>query len=217
MDPINPWLDPVEVRRLAERLIQPDTAPAAPPEEAGFGAGFEGFAESAPLARTAAPVAAAPTRGETRSPEPEAGPAVEPEPAAPQEVPPPLPPGEEAANVRGPFLGRIQAFRQWMHTNFGASGIFILDREGSVIFDESSHGRLHFLARSLAIASRRPGSSAGNVHVKIGAGATLEVIPVDTPYGCLVLGAVVPEALDANAVAAVMEALTRATSPSRAS
>ncbi|MCP5548443.1 MAG: hypothetical protein H7A50_13825 [Akkermansiaceae bacterium] len=216
MDPINPWLDPIEVRRLAERLIQPDSSPAPPPEEAGFGARFEGFAESAPLARAAAPVAAPPSE-EIRTPEPEARPAVEPAPAAPQEVPPPLPPVEAGANARGPFLGRIQAFRQWMHTNFGASGIFILDREGSVIFDESSHGRLHFLARSLAIASRRPGSSAGNVHVKIGAGATLEVIPVDTPYGCLVLGAVVPEALDAGAVATVMDALTRATSPSRAS
>jgi len=33
------------------------------------------------------------------------------------------------------------------------------------------------------------------IDVKIGAGATLEVIPVETAYGCLVLGAVVPEAL----------------------
>ena len=93
------------------------------------------------------------------------------------------------------------------------SGIFILDREGAVIFDESSHGRLHFLARSLALASRRPGALAGNVHVKIGAGATLEVIPVDTTYGCLVLGAVVPEALDPPAVLAVMEALSLVAAP----
>jgi len=47
------------------------------------------------------------------------------------------------------------------------------------------------------------------VHVKIGAGATLEVIPVETAYGCLVLGAVVPEALDPAAVSAVMEALAQ--------
>ena len=88
-----------------------------------------------------------------------------------------------------------------------------LVREGAVIFDESSHGRLHFLARSLALASRRPGALAGNVHVKIGAGATLEVIPVDTTYGCLVLGAVVPEALDPPAVLAVMEALALVAAP----
>ena len=100
-----------------------------------------------------------------------------------------------------------------MHQHFAASGLFILDREGAVIFDESSHGRLHFLARSLALASRRQGSSAGNVHVKIGAGATLEVIPVDTAYGCLVLGAVVPEPLQPAAVTAVMKALAEVAAP----
>ena len=86
-----------------------------------------------------------------------------------------------------------------MRHNFSATGIFILDREGAVVFDESHHGRLHFLARSLALASRRPGASAGNVHVKIGAGATLEVIPVETAHGGLVLGLV---ALPINAGAA---------------
>jgi hypothetical protein len=100
-----------------------------------------------------------------------------------------------------------------MAGQFGAAGLFILDREGAVIFDEGTHGRLHFLARSLALASRRPGASAGNVHVKIGATTTLEVIPVETPYGCLVLGAVVSEALPPTAVQAVMAALAAITSP----
>ena len=69
------------------------------------------------------------------------------------------------------------------------------------------------VARSLALASRRPGSTTSNVHVKIGAAATLEVIPVDTAYGTLVLGAVVPEALQPNAVSAVMEALSQVAAP----
>lgn len=225
MDPINPWLDPVEVRRMAERLMRPERGASLAPVEAGFGEGFEGFADSAPLVRETAkqestpavesapeaPPRPAPAPAPPAAPEP----AVSVEPEAPREVPPPLPPAEETPAARGPFLGRIQAFRQWMQTNFGASGLFILDREGSVIFDESGHGRLHFLARSLAIASRRPGTSAGNVHVKIGAGATLEVIPVDTPYGTLVLGAVVPEALDAAAVSTVMDALARTAAPNR--
>jgi hypothetical protein len=100
-----------------------------------------------------------------------------------------------------------------MRQQFGATGIFILDREGAVIFDESSHGRLHFLARSLALASRRQGASTRNVHVKIGAEATLEVIPVDTAYGCLVLGAVVSESLPPDSVAAVMDALALVAAP----
>jgi hypothetical protein len=100
-----------------------------------------------------------------------------------------------------------------LHHHFAATGIFILDRDGAVIFDESQHGKLHFLARSLALTSRRPGSPAGNVHVKIGTSATLEVIPVETPYGWLVLGAGVPEALPPAAITAVMDALTKIAAP----
>lgn len=195
MDPINPWLDPVEVRRLADRLMKPNREPAAPLADAGFGEGFVGYA-SDPVSAPAAP--------------PPLPPQVVPAPAPPASTPPPA---ESPTTARGPFLDRISRFRDWMRHNFSASGIFILDREGAVIFDESHHGRLHFLARSLALASRRPGASAGNVHVKIGAGATLEVIPVETSYGSLVLGAVVPEALDPAAVLAVMEALSQVASP----
>lgn len=188
-DPINPWLDPLEVRRLAEGLMKPHREPAVTVSDAGFDAGFVGYATDRPSA-PAQPTVTAPVRT-----------AVEP-------VQP-----ESTTVARGPFLDRIMRFRNWMSEQFGATGIFILDREGAVIFDESSHGRLHFLARSLALASRRPGSSGGNVHVKIGAGATLEVIPVDAPYGCLVLGAVVAESLPPASVAAVMEALSRVAAP----
>lgn len=203
MDPINPWLDPVEVRRLAERLMRPVRDPAVTVTDAGFDAAFVGYATERPVAP--APQQAIPARI--------VGPPVQV--ASPfQPVHEPEPVMETiASTARGPFLDRIHRFRDWMRHHFSATGIFILDREGSVIFDESNHGRLHFLARSLALASRRPGSSAGNVHVKIGAGATLEVIPVETAYGCLVLGAVVPEALQPAAVGAVMEALSQVAAP----
>ncbi len=199
MDPINPWLDPIEVRRLAERLMRPVRDPAVSLADAGFDAAFVGYA----TAQVTPPVP--PPQPQAPAPRP-------PEPPAP--APPPATPTEPiASSARGPFLERIRRFRDWMHAQSGATGIFILDREGAVIFDESNHGRLHFLARSLALASRRPGSSAGNVHVKIGAGATLEVIPVDTAYGCLVLGAVVPQALPPAAVTAVMDALAQIATP----
>lgn len=202
MDPIYPWLDPVEVRRLADRLMKPNREPAVTAADAGFGENFVGYAteQAPPILREEPPAAA-------RVVEPRIEPVV----ATPPSLPPPLP--ESPTSARGPFLDRIKRFRDWMHHNFGATGIFILDREGSVIFDESSHGRLHFLARSLALASRRPGASAGNVHVKIGAGATLEVIPIETAYGCLVLGAVVSESLSPASVTAVMDALAQVASP----
>lgn len=200
MDPINPWLDAAEVRRLAERLMQPAHNPGASVTDAGFDEAFEGFATSRPPAPIeVAPAGVSDFRNESRS---DSGP---PALTSPRE---PI-----ASSARGPFLDRIHRFRDWMHHHFTATGIFILDREGAVIFDESNHGRLHFLARSLALASRRPGSSAGNVHVKIGAGATLEVIPVETAYGCLVLGAVVPESLSPASVTAVMDALTLIATP----
>lgn len=205
MDPINPWLDPAEVRRLAERLMKPVRDPAVTITDAGFNEGFEGFANCQTTARHVP----APVVPESKSLEIqiEQRPQSIPEPAF-QVVPESIP-----TAARGPFLDRIHRFRDWMRHHFAATGMFILDREGSVIFDESHHGRLHFLARSLALASRRPGSSGGNVHVKIGAGATLEVIPIETPYGCLVLGAVVPEALPPAAVSAVMDAMALITTP----
>ena len=43
MDPINPWIDPAETRRMAERLMLPAREPVATPEEAGFGDSFVGF------------------------------------------------------------------------------------------------------------------------------------------------------------------------------
>lgn len=193
MDPIYPWLDPIEVRRLAERLMRPDRAPAVTIADAGFDEAFIGFASEEPAAQH--PI-----------PEPPSVPEPPPE-TTPEQKSPPL------STARGSFLDRINHFRDWLREEFSATGTFILDREGVVIFDESSHGRLHFLARSLALASRRPGAPSGNVHVKIGAGATLEVIPVDTAYGCLVLGAVVPEALSPASVSAVMEALARVAAP----
>ncbi|MEO5912934.1 MAG: hypothetical protein ABIS50_01790 [Luteolibacter sp.] len=199
MDPIYPWLDPIEVRRLADRLMRPNREPEMSVEDAGFDNGFVGYATEQLAVQATAPALPPPPREVASLPPPE------------MQVPPPLP--ENQTTARGPFLERIQRFRDWMRHHFSATGIFILDREGAVIFDESSHGRLHFLARSLALASRRPGASAGNVHVKIGAGATLEVIPVETAYGCLVLGAVVPEALAPPSVVAVMEALNQVASP----
>ena len=207
MDPLQPWVDAAEVRRLAARLLQPVRNPAAevPAGEAGFSEGFIGFTGGQPA--TAQPPAHLP------APAPAPIQVARTSPATPAPVTA-IPTATSAPqSARGPFLEKIRRFRDWMAGQFGAAGLFILDREGAVIFDEGTHGRLHFLARSLALASRRPGASAGNVHVKIGATTTLEVIPVETPYGCLVLGAVVSEALPPAAVQAVMAALAAITSP----
>lgn len=78
-----------------------------------------------------------------------------------------------------------------------------------MIFDESGHGRLHFMARNLAIASR----GSGNIHVKIGPSAILEVIPCETPYGRIVLGALLPDALPSEHIQTITEVLIQTASP----
>jgi len=198
MDPIYPWLDPIEVRRMADRLMRIDCAPKASFTDVGFDEGFVGFAPATPatpatpailsahekIAQT--PITAAPPRAETLEP---------------------------PAGVSEPSQLGIKRFRDWMHQEFSATEVFILDGEGEVIFDESGHGRLHFLARSLALESRRPGWSGGHVRLKISADATLEIIPAESAHRRLVLGAVVPQALAAATVVTVMAALTRAATP----
>jgi len=218
MDPINPWLDPVEVRRLAERLMTPLRNPDLVVSDAGFDPVFVGYEAMRPVVEQQPTVWPASSSSHVVMPaEIVAPPTIERKPEHTEE-PPAVPfqavqapvPGNAA---RGPFLDRINRLSDWLKHNFSATDIFILDREGAVIFDESGHGKLHFLARSLALASRRPGEPAENVHVKVGAGATLEVIPVETPYGCLVLGAVVPDSLTPASVSAVKDAIIQVASP----
>jgi hypothetical protein len=195
MNPINPWLDPAEVRRMADRLIKPAREPNVTVADAGFDEHFVGYAAPQAVSQ-------------------EAPPPVREVPAAAVAVPVAIPVGvpltsEKPLIARSPLFDHITPFRDWMRHNFAATGIFILDGEGAVIFDENNHGRLHFLARSLVLASRRPRTSLGNVHIKISAGATLEVIPVETAYGRLVLGAVVAESLAPASVASVIKALAQ--------
>ncbi len=101
------------------------------------------------------------------------------------------------------FAEKVERFSHGLRQKHSATGVFILDREGAVIFTESGHEHLHFLARSMALAPRRAGTSAGNVHVKISVGALLEMIPTDT----LVLGAVVSEPLAAASVSEILAEL----------
>ena len=227
MDPIYPWLDPLEVKRLAESLLKPLRQPNLKVADAGFDAGFVGYATGS-SSQAKAPVVVSsleipalvmPSPAHDLSSDPfavtdmssPAPPVLEPAP-----VPVPVvervvaPPVEETkAVVRIPFQESVIRFRDWMRENFAATGIFILDREGEVLFEDGHQGRLHFLARSLAIAPRSPSVGPGNVHVKIGAGSMLEIIPVDSPHGRMVLGVVVPEALVPSSVGVVMDALSQ--------
>lgn len=221
MDAVNPWLDPSEVRHLAEQLLRPVAPARLSAADPGFDSSFVGFlnpdrlstpgktpeSSGLPDQRTSdeeiqPPPAQAPEKppiaiipAQIVSPKPT--------PVVSSPQPPPAPPSQSR------FRERIQIFRDWLEKNFEAKDIFILDREGKVIFDESGHGRLHFMARNLAIASR----GSGNIHVKIGPSAVLEVIPCETPYGRIVLGTMVPESLPSEHIRTITEVLIQTASP----
>ncbi len=207
MNAIRPWLDAEEVRLLAERLLAPMPQSQTLAPDAGFDPDFIGYAAARPHAPEALPP---PAPIPPKPPMPERAISL-PESSVPFPFQPQTPDARHTA--RGPFLDRIVRFRDWLSSEFSATGIFILDREGFAIFDESGNDKLHSLARNLALAARKPGTPPSNVRLKIGSRATLEVIPVDTAYGYLVLAAIVPDVLQPAAITTIMDALSKAAAP----
>ncbi|MDB6079937.1 MAG: hypothetical protein JWO82_3684 [Akkermansiaceae bacterium] len=221
MDPLEPWVDVAAVRRMAEQLMAASPLPqvdAGP--DAGFGSDFIGYSpehvspQAVVIPPPPPPVAIVETPVVAAIPEPAPEPAIFP----PRETQP-LETGPAPAVVerRGPLLDRLGRFREGLVRYTSAQGVFILDREGKPVMDDASFGKLYFLARSLAQAYRPVAGQPGNVHVKINANLILEVIPVDTPFGTLVLGAVLSQPLSAQIVGEIATALRRAATPGESS
>lgn len=234
MDPVESWIDADSVRRMARQLLKPgNERELRQPEDAGFGPRFEGFLDS-PAARTPSaeppplPDQAPPDR--TPQPHVEDRPPEKTPPPVPSTAPPapsagdakpflsaeaPTPPPPPGSDTRGPLVARMERYRDWLSEKVGARGMFILDRDGDPVVDDPNYAKLHFLARSLSQAYRPVEGEAGNVHVKVGSDAYLAVVPVETDFGCLVLGAVLPNPLSAEAVKVVVRALAEAARPER--
>lgn len=218
MDPVEPWIDGDAVRRLARQLATPPRREARrEPDDAGFGPGFEGFLSAAPPATPPPlPPAAREPVEESKSYPAEDAPAkpfLATPPAADSPPPPAAPASGESRSE--PLLARLGRFREWLVQQLDARGAFVLERDGDPVLDDPNFTKLHFLARSLAQAYRPVKGEVGNVHVKVGAEAYLAVVPVDTAFGRLVLGTVLPKPLDAASVEVVADALRRAAQPGR--
>lgn len=194
MDPVNPWLDPAAVRHLAEQLLRP-VAPAHPSAaDLGFDDSFIGFIS----AEVATPALEPPSSAPFSAPLPTLS-----VPPPPQAIQPAI-----SAPSRTQFLQRLDIFRDWLAKHYQATDIFLLDREGKSIFDESDHGRFHFMARNLASSTR----ATENVHIKIGPAAILELIPCETPFGHIILGAMVADALPAAQIDTITKFLIQTAS-----
>jgi hypothetical protein len=112
--------------------------------------------------------------------------------------------------VRGPFCERLSYFCEWLHARGLVQGLFVLDKDGALLFDDGDHDRLHFMARSLALATNRSTDGAGHVQMKIGSTSLLEVVPVETVDGRMVLGLLVERPLNSMDITPLTTALQQA-------
>ena len=124
----------------------------------------------------------------------------------------PLSSGEEKSSGQGKSDGgagsiieRLLPFGGWLHDALGSRSYFLLERTGEVLFDEVESEKLHHLARTLAqaafTAKRQAGTAAvGNLHIKVQQGSVLEVIPVNTREGLLIMGILLTKPLLARQV-----------------
>jgi len=167
MDPINPWIDPSETRRMAERLMLPAREPVVAPDETGFDDSFVGFSEP--------PDAAAE--------------AVSAESAEAVNV------AEAADRGSAPIIdGESTSFaeqRAMLRERFGAVASFMFDPQGALVFNEGEFGMFHFVARELA----KMNTSQQPIRIKVGASSMLEMIPVGSQSGYSWLGVVLPALL----------------------
>ena len=140
-----------------------------------------------------------------------------------RQISPPTAPVSQATNgsggARGPFLARLKQFSELLRERTEARAMFLIDNEGQILIDEVGNAKLIQVARTLANAShsaeRQTAGAAdvGNLHVKIGASATLEVIPCRSRYGLLILGVVCPAPMGADIVQQVAVYLEKTVEP----
>lgn len=190
MDPINPWLDADEVRKLAESLMPARTLPAASINDAGFSDAFVGFAAPAPVAATT-PVAA-PSPIVTPSPFSISTPVAAPRPAA-------IPATVQTPATISPAPS-LQAFQSSIQQSHLAECLFIIDQTGKTVFGEDHYPQFHFIARSLTQNAERRAFPKGHIHIKIGPAKTLEIISLQLPNRAWVAGVIVPQPLPTETI-----------------
>ncbi len=119
-----------------------------------------------------------------------------------ESTPPPI------LTERDAFLALMPKFRDWLVSKFSAKGVFLVDQEGDVVFDESRLNRLHFIANSLMISSKITGTCPSHVRIKISSDSVLELIPADSStQGKFMVGVLVPQALNLESVQEVVAAV----------
>lgn len=119
--------------------------------------------------------------------------------------PAPLAAALPAPTVASPLPERLARVAAELSREASADGLFAVAPGGEVIFGASVHPEFHFGARALVDAPAT--TPARRARWRIGPDRHLELIPVQTRSGPVVLGIVVPHALPTVGLAALIRQL----------
>jgi len=229
MNPIESWVDVDELRRMADALLlSPDSEeePSTTSDEAVFGSRFEGYeAQGASAAKTSPKDHAEPVEESARHSLAAARELAQrgglltkralskgeqsrgAEHATKSAVTASTAPVAHRKPDNAQIIAQLKPLGPWLKEAVQASSYFILNREGVVIAGglEDDSAKLYRVARTVAqavyTANRHAGAAAvGNLHIKISPATVMEVIPVNTSEGSLILGILVPRPLSAQHV-----------------
>jgi hypothetical protein len=196
MDTVRSWLDAGEVRRLAEGLLEPVNAMEKGGEDAEVSASLASVTSALAAARKVAEGS-----GMLQSPsEPDVGNGVEVE-----SVSDSVTESTQVPDVQEFDPMQILELSEVLAAQFGLRAMVMMASGGEVIFDTLGNSRLTVMARKLANAM----PSEGCLFVRVGAGTSLQVLPVSTGQGELTFGVIVSTALSSDEVGLLTEHISQ--------
>ncbi len=116
------------------------------------------------------------------------------------------PPREDRDPVAALPYGDLKPFINWLKKQNPIHSSFICNQEGKVIFDEVGDAKLKKVARSLGLAANPPerrsesDSSKNFARVRIAEDRFMEILPLDSPGGLLIVGLIVVRPLSGPAL-----------------
>ena len=226
---VSQWLDPDEVRSLAEGLLAKTPVSQIPSHESVFGENFEGFdGEPNPSDPPLQSIVSEPSSPFSQAaPKPKlARPAVEEnkQPVQPNSFYEQQSPVASAASAKKsarssglPSLPRaLSAFSDWLKKQTPILAAFVCDPKGQIMLDEVGSEKLIKVARSLAHASitKGVGETSGLLQVVIAEDRMIEILPLESNEGHSVAGLVVARPLTSEALTLIRRSFKTALSRS---
>lgn len=219
---VSQWLDPDEVRSLAEGLLAKTPVSQIPSHESVFGESFEGFdgepVLSNPVDSPGPPVQ--PIASEPVNPfhEGRVSPVGSTSPVN-QVAPHKVATSQKAERSSGglPSLPRaLGTFSDWLKKQTPILAAFVCDPKGVVVLDEVGSEKLIKVARSLALASSNKGTGESRelLQVVIARDRMIEILPLESNEGLSIAGLVVARPLNSEALMMIRRSFKTALSRS---